>query len=81
MWKWLTENISTVIIAVILLAVLTAIAVRLIRNKKQGKSSCGCGCKNCALSGKCRCAPSESAAKQKPDTQTLRHDDSADSFS
>ena len=81
MKQWLTENISTVIIAVILLAALTAIAVKLIRNKKQGKSSCGCGCKNCALSGKCRCAPSESAAEQKNHTQTPRHNDSADSFS
>ena len=81
MKQWLTENISTVIIAVILLAALTAIAVKLIRNKKQGKSSCGCGCKNCALSGKCRCAPSGSAAEQKNHTQTQRPNDSADSFS
>lgn len=25
----------------------------LIRNKKQGKTSCGCGCSNCALNGEC----------------------------
>ena len=76
MKQWLTENISTVIIAVILLAALTAIAVKLIRNKKQGKSSCGYGCKNCALSGKCRCAPSESAAEQEPKSPKQNRDDS-----
>ena len=76
MKQWLTENISTVIIAVILLAALTAIAVKLIRNKKQGKSSCGCGCKNCALSGKCRCAPSESAAEQAPKFPKQNRDNS-----
>lgn len=76
MWKWLTENLATVIIAVILLAALTAIAVKLIRNKKQGKSSCGCGCKNCVLSGKCRGAHSESAAEQAPESPKQNRDDS-----
>ena len=76
MWKWLTENLATVIIAVILLAALTAIAVKLIRNKKPGKSSCGCGCKTCALSGKCRCAPSESAAEQAPKSPKRNRNDS-----
>jgi hypothetical protein len=25
----------------------------MIRDKKAGKSSCGCGCANCAMAGKC----------------------------
>ncbi|MGN1062664.1 MAG: FeoB-associated Cys-rich membrane protein [Candidatus Scatosoma sp.] len=53
MKQWLTENLSTIIIAAILLAVLTAITTVLIKNKKKGKSPCGCGCKDCALHGCC----------------------------
>lgn len=46
-------NLSTtiVLVAVVLAAVL--IVRSLIKNKKQGKSSCGCGCSNCAMSEAC----------------------------
>lgn len=53
MWKWLVNNLSTIIIAAVLLGALLAIAIKLIKDKKRGKSSCGCNCKGCALCGKC----------------------------
>lgn len=53
MLLWLKENIATIIICVILLAVVASIIVHMVRSKKQGKSSCGCGCANCAMSGSC----------------------------
>ena len=61
MWQWIRENPATIIISVILFAALATIAVKLIKDKKQGKSSCGAGCKNCALCGKCHggCASPE----------------------
>ena len=38
------------ILIVILIAAAVALAVwRVIRNKKQGKSSCGCDCGHCAM--------------------------------
>ncbi len=53
MLAWLTENIATIIICAVLLAVVSAIIVSMIKNKKKGKSSCGCGCANCPMSGSC----------------------------
>ena len=53
MMTWLLNNISTIIICIVLTAVIAAIISYIVRNKKQGKTSCGCGCKNCAMRGSC----------------------------
>ena len=45
--------ISTIIIAVILVGICGWIVYGMRKNKKQGKSSCGCGCSNCAMSEIC----------------------------
>lgn len=44
---------GTFIVAVVLAAIISLIIVNLVRDKKQGKTSCGCGCANCAMKGKC----------------------------
>lgn len=46
-------NIPTIIGTLIIVAILFAIAFTHFKNKKQGKSSCGCGCENCAMKGSC----------------------------
>ncbi|MCR4925095.1 MAG: FeoB-associated Cys-rich membrane protein [Clostridiales bacterium] len=53
MLAWISENIATIIICVALVAIVVGIIFSMIRNKKKGKSSCGCGCSNCALNGTC----------------------------
>lgn len=53
MLEFLSENIGTIIVLLILLAVVAAIIAGQIKNKKQGRSSCGCGCKDCPNSGMC----------------------------
>lgn len=50
---WLLNNISTIIICIILIAVVTAIIANMVKNKRQGKTSCGCGCKSCAMRASC----------------------------
>lgn len=50
----LTANFSTIIICAILFIIVAAIIIHLVRNKKKGKSSCGCGCENCPMGGKCQ---------------------------
>ena len=48
MLAWLSANAGTIIVCALVLAA-AALAVRaLIRNKKQGKAPCGCGCSGCA---------------------------------
>lgn len=53
MWAWISGNIGTIVICAILIAVVVAIIASMIRNKKNGKSSCGCGCADCPMSGSC----------------------------
>ncbi len=45
---------GTAIVLVIVLAVIGLAARSVIKDKKKGKSSCGCDCKHCAMSAKCR---------------------------
>ena len=53
MLDWFADNLATVMVSLALAAILVCIVSSMVRNKKKGKSSCGCGCKNCALSDSC----------------------------
>lgn len=46
---------GTVLVVAILAAIVVAIVANMIKNKKQGKSSCGCGCgcSGCPSQGIC----------------------------
>lgn len=53
MQQWLADNLGNIIISLVLLAVVVGIIIKLIKDKKNGKSSCGCNCSHCAMSGSC----------------------------
>lgn len=53
MLNWIVANIGSIIVALVLVLIVTAIIVKMIRDKKRGKSSCGCGCAGCAFSKSC----------------------------
>ena len=53
MLNWLATNAASIIVSIILAVLVIAIIVKLIRDKRNGKSSCGCGCTNCAMQGTC----------------------------
>lgn len=53
MLAWLTANLGTIIITLALIAIVAAVIVQMVKDKKHGKGSCGCGCENCAMHGKC----------------------------
>lgn len=53
MLAWITENIGTILISAVLLLVVVLIIRKLVKDKKKGKSSCGCNCTHCAMSGSC----------------------------
>lgn len=53
MITWLQENAGTLIISLVLAAVVAAILISMHRNRKAGKTSCGCGCESCAMRGAC----------------------------
>lgn len=55
MWNWLGNNIGTIVVCLVLIAIVTAIIISMVKKKKAGKSMvCGCGnCKGCPMSGSC----------------------------
>ena len=55
MFTWIAENIWTIIICAVLIAIVAAIIINMIKKKRAGKSVvCNCGnCKGCAMSGSC----------------------------
>lgn len=53
MLHWISANLSTILISIALLAIVVLIIRGLVRQKKQGKSSCGAGCARCAMHGQC----------------------------
>ena len=53
MLAWVAENIGTILITAALALIVALIARKLIKDKKKGKSSCGCNCAHCAMAGSC----------------------------
>ena len=53
MLAWLSANISTIVISLVLLLIVAAIVYKLVKDKKKGKHSCGCDCAHCAMAGSC----------------------------
>ncbi len=55
MWNWLMNNIGTIVVCLVLIAVVAAIIAGMVKKKKAGKSMvCNCGCcKSCPMSGSC----------------------------
>lgn len=64
MLDFIMNNIGTIIVSVLLLGIVSAIIIVTVRNKKRGKTSCGCGCSNCAMSGICHKQDGDGAEKK-----------------
>lgn len=50
---WFMNNLGTIITFIILATVVILIIRQMKKDKAEGKSSCGAGCKSCAMHGKC----------------------------
>ena len=53
MLDFFAENYGTIIAALAVAGIVAASVITMIRNKKKGKSSCGCGCEGCAMKSQC----------------------------
>lgn len=53
MLLWIRANLATIVICAVLLVVVAAIVIKLVKDKRKGRSSCGCGCEDCAMHGSC----------------------------
>ena len=53
MLDWITANLATILISAFLLAFCIGIVIKSRRDRKKGKTSCGCGCSGCSMNGMC----------------------------
>ena len=53
MFSWLTANLGTILIVLVLIVIVVGIVVKLRKDKKAGRSSCGGNCAHCAMHGSC----------------------------
>ena len=56
MLEWLYANLANILILMLVGALIALAVISMIRDKKAGKSSCGCNCAKCAMAGKCHSA-------------------------
>ena len=51
--NWIAQNLGNIIVILILAVMVAGIVYVMLRNRKEGKNSCGCKCSSCPMSGKC----------------------------
>ena len=53
MLAFLSGNVGSFAVLAIILVVIGLVVFKLIRDKKRGKKSCGCGCGSCPMKNEC----------------------------
>ena len=53
MWMMAATVLPTVLICAALVIIVGLIIFSLIRDRRKGKSTCGCNCAHCAMAGAC----------------------------
>jgi hypothetical protein len=53
MMDWITNNLSTIVVSLILLGVVALVIRKMLQDKKKGVTSCGTSCNGCAMAGSC----------------------------
>ncbi|WP_295090385.1 FeoB-associated Cys-rich membrane protein [uncultured Ruminococcus sp.] len=56
---WLSGNIGTILVGLLVCGLVVLAVGKLVRDRRRGKSSCGCSCSQCPNSGICRREPPE----------------------
>ena len=70
MLDWFYGNLATILISLVLITVCALIILKIRRDKKQGKTSCGCGCSGCAMKDMCHAQNPQ--AEQKKESHTTK---------
>lgn len=53
MFEFIVGNLSTLVAGGLVLALLLAVGITMLRDKKKGKNACGCHCAGCPSAGIC----------------------------
>lgn len=59
MIEFLSENLGSIIVGAVLLAIVGAVVAIMVLAKKKGRSTCGGGCAGCPMAGSCHQKPKE----------------------
>lgn len=54
MMDWLRNNLGSMIVLLLLIVIVAVIIMRMVRNKKQGVTGCGCKCSHCPMGEACQ---------------------------
>ena len=57
MFQWIAENVGTILISLLVVLLAAAAVITLRRDRKKGKSACGCRCGSCPMAGTCHGHP------------------------
>jgi len=60
--EFLINNLGTILTSEAVIAILAAVIVNMVRKKKRGESSCGCGCSGCSMANVCHGAKENKSA-------------------
>lgn len=47
---FIVDNLATILLSAVIFGLFIGIIVKLVRDRRKGKSSCGCDCGHCSLS-------------------------------
>lgn len=67
MLQWIAANVANIIITTVLVVVLSLVTVKLIRDKKAHRCSCGCSCSGCGAACGSACCASAAPLKNVSD--------------
>ena len=56
MIAWVRENLGTIVVSAILIAIVAGIIISMIKNKKSGRSCCSGSCAHCDMCAGCPAA-------------------------
>ena len=69
--KDILPNLGTVAVCIAVAAIAVLALIGLYRDKKAGKSSCGCSCGSCPMSSSCHKAAENNEKKEKQGSELL----------
>lgn len=53
MLTWISANLGSIVVFLILVSIVTAVIYKMIKDRKNGISSCGGNCAKCGMCGSC----------------------------
>ena len=64
--QWIADNIGSILVCLAVFGLLALLVASLVKQKKQGKTTCGCGCEHCAMRCACHANSAQTATESQP---------------